>query len=299
MRVLPTTRVATFPRASAGIFTTCFHPNGKHLLTGGADRAVRLWNTSRQLLIHTFTAHSAQVLSVSPTSDGTGILSSGADRIILHWNLQVPDTPTRIGAHESRVNAVICTSDRVIVSAGYDKRVAMWDIRAPGRAIQSMTDATDSVTALHMRNDVALVAASVDGHVRMYDVRAGVLSTDKLGAPVTSLAGLYGTSRLFAGCLDGVIYGLNGDSGVVELKLKGHESRTFATGVTVMSDGVIAAGSEDGAVYLWDPDGGRPAHVNVPDGTPAVVAAVDAHPHDSLVATGSHDGDVVVWGPPA
>ena len=52
---------------------------------------------------------------------------------------------------------------------------------------------------------VEIMAGSVDGTVRRHDVRAGMVSTDQLGSPVTSVALSGDGNCVLASCLDGAL----------------------------------------------------------------------------------------------
>lgn len=89
----------------------------------------------------------------------------------------------RLRGHDSAVNSVSYSTDGgLLASGGYDQTARLWDMRAFARdAVQSMSDARDSVTAVLLR-DTNLFAASMDGCVRRYDVRMGKKITDHIAS---------------------------------------------------------------------------------------------------------------------
>lgn len=304
MRNLPTKARQSLPKSGAGIFTLRFHPNGRHLLSAGADRTIRLWNPITPLEVATLKHHAYQVLCVQPSQDGTRLISSGAEPTIFLYDLQSVRLLRRFNgphAHQHRVNAVAFVNSHAscFVSASYDATAAIWDVRLPSnRPVQRLMGASDSVSAVISNiHHFQIITASIDAHVRTYDIRAGKLSTDTLSASVSSLSFTNDKSRLLAACLDDTLYLLNVSDGSVVSSFHGHQNHAFSLSCAVLhEDHNVVCGSEDGAVYFWDiMHGETPLVTNVPLGKPSVVSALDLHPTKSLLASATHHGDITLW----
>lgn len=199
---------------------------GTYILTGSSDRSIRLYNPSTTLpvsstssispnvtdrhhrpqrqplppaqgrLIATYTAHSYSVLSLCVSSDNSHFASAGGDRSILLWDVAAGATSStplrRIGGsfgHGGRIHAVAFSGegDSLLVSAGYDATVRIWDLKSHSpKPIQVLEEARDAVQGLSVRG-TEIVTGSVDGRVRRYDIRKGIVTTDVVGAPVTAV----------------------------------------------------------------------------------------------------------------
>src|SRR5262249_18842066 len=65
-----------------------------HILSGSADRTVRLWDISSGRCLHVFAGHADAVTSVALAADARVALSSGADGVVklwvLDWELEDP-----------------------------------------------------------------------------------------------------------------------------------------------------------------------------------------------------------------
>ncbi|KAJ8071175.1 hypothetical protein OCU04_001514 [Sclerotinia nivalis] len=207
-----------------------------YILTGSADRNIRLYNPSRPAassqptaphqppkptqLIQTYSAHGYEVLSIAVASTNATFASCGGDRSVFLWDVQTAKTIRKFGGnngHTSRINSVVFagSEESLLVSGGFDRSVRIWDIRAGNmKPVMTMEDARDSVSAVLAGKggdkgfgggEWEIVSGSVDGRVRWYDIRAGTLETDVIGASVTSLMRTRDGRGVLVGSLDGCV----------------------------------------------------------------------------------------------
>ncbi len=64
-----------------------FCPNGRHFLSAGKDKTVRLWDIERGTLLRTYRGHTDSIRSVSVSPDGRTAVSGGNDCKIRYWRL--------------------------------------------------------------------------------------------------------------------------------------------------------------------------------------------------------------------
>ncbi|PHH53797.1 WD repeat domain-containing protein 83 [Ceratocystis fimbriata CBS 114723] len=215
---------------------------GTYILTGSADRSIRLYNpepassnhhsssiTSRSTassgiptgrLIQTYSAHGYEVLSLAVSSDNERFASGGGDRLVFLWDVASATTLRRFGGsqqgHSARINAVAFAGagDSVLVSAGFDTTVRLWDLKAAStsRPIQVLADARDAISALAVR-ETDIWTASVDGRLRRYDLRMARCFVDAIGGSLTSLDATRDGHGILASTLDGKIRLMDRDKG--------------------------------------------------------------------------------------
>ncbi|OAA77577.1 WD40 repeat-like-containing domain protein [Akanthomyces lecanii RCEF 1005] len=216
---------------------------GTYILTGSADRTIRLYNpqpsssaprtaaeaslaSSSSLpqgrLIQSYEAHGYEVLSLAVAASNQAFVSGGGDRAVFLWDVPTATTTRRFGGssshgHTSRVNCVAYAgeTDNVVVSGGFDTTVRLWDARSgSAKPIQVLDEARDSITCLAVRGP-EVVAGSVDGRVRSYDVRMGTCTTDVVGgrSGVTSVALTRDGRAMLVGSLDSKLRLMDRDDG--------------------------------------------------------------------------------------
>lgn len=273
---------------------------GTYILTGSADRAVRLYNPAAAAtaegvpqgrLIQTYKGHGHEVLGLDVAGDNERFVSAGGDRAVFLWDVATATTTRRFGGphgHAARVNCVAFAGDGgvLVASGGVDATVRFWDARGGGaRPVQVLGEARDAVTALAAAGP-ELVAGSVDGRVRAYDVRMGRCATDVLGASVTSLALARDARALVVASLDGAVRLLDRRDGAclrayaaprrrnaalrVQAVLGARERYVVAGDEMTGPDAAAAAAQGLGRVWAWDLVTGKvAAEVRVPWGPPA------------------------------
>lgn len=69
----------------AGVFSTCFNPNMKQLISGGADNTVMVWNFKPQLRAFRYAGHRDTVLSVAFSTAHNVIASGSKDTTVRLW----------------------------------------------------------------------------------------------------------------------------------------------------------------------------------------------------------------------
>jgi WD40 repeat protein len=146
---------------------TAWH--GDRLLSGGADRTLRIWDlagTSGKCL-HTLSGHFGWVTKVQYWGPNT-IISASTDRSIALWDARVRNTPLfMLRHHHSPISDILVGSrtDPLIVSAAADGTVATWDFRALSGNSSSVntTNAKDSKTKYKVvRQPAALMRHGLD-----------------------------------------------------------------------------------------------------------------------------------------
>lgn len=225
---------------------------GTYILAGSADRSIRLYNPSPSTSIHpansyitkqqhskqqsqeslpegrliqSYQAHSHEVLSLAVTTDNARFASAGGDRTVFLWDVATAQTVRRFAhateGHVGRVNCVAVggADDSLVVSGGFDTTVRVWDTRSGGggsgsgaRPVQVLDDAADAISSVVVRG-AEIVAGSVDGRVRSYDVRVGKVTTDVVGASVTSLCLTRDAKAMLVGSLDSRVRLMDRESG--------------------------------------------------------------------------------------
>ncbi len=122
--------VATLTGHSGNIYALAFGPDGARLVSGGVDRALRVWDVRRRAPLAALTGHSDEIFAALFSPDGKRILSGGRDTVIRVWDAETFDEITQLHGHTSYVYCLAFSPDgSTLASGGGDNTVRVWGTR--------------------------------------------------------------------------------------------------------------------------------------------------------------------------
>jgi guanine nucleotide-binding protein subunit beta-2-like 1 protein len=151
--------------------------DGQFALSGSWDGTLRLWDLNSGTTTRSFTDHSKDVLSVAFSADNRQIVSGSRDKSIKLWNTlgQCKFTITEEG-HKEWVSCVRFSPNLaapLIVSAGWDKMVKVWNL-TNCRLRTNLIGHTGYVNTVTVSPDGSLCASGgKDGAAMLWDLNEG------------------------------------------------------------------------------------------------------------------------------
>jgi WD40 repeat protein len=160
-----------------GVRTLALAPDGRLLVSGGSDQAVRFWEVPAGRLLPGVSPHHGEVTSVAFARDGKTVISGAADGSICLWDTTPPRPRRALGSGRAAINSVALSADgKTAWAGGQDGMVRGWDAATGGVRMQLAAGA--AVESLAVSVDGRLAAGTADGTIHLWDVRtAGECAT--------------------------------------------------------------------------------------------------------------------------
>jgi WD40 repeat protein len=277
---------------AGGAAGVVFTPNGQQIVSGGADKAVHVWNLEDGQKMRTFAGHAQAVTCVAVTQDGARVVAGGADGLVKTWNIadgvELSSLP-----HAKPVRGVSPSPDGTrLATCSDDGVVRVWDA-ATGRELEWFAGHEGPATGVRFAADNrTLVSAGADKTTRVWSLSAVRVVPAHPGG-VLDLALLAGGGQLVTCGSDGRVVLWDVGSGQLVREFQGHAGNVAA--LAVRNDNQrLAAGGADGKVHIWNPGDGSPlAQLQGPPG----VAALAYSPDNQKLAV-SGEQRLMLFGPP-
>jgi WD40 repeat protein len=234
--------------------------NERSFVSGGADGAVKLWDTRAAVALREVGMHGAPVRAAIILPDG-GTALAGDDRGAIVWRA-LPEGETLHAfdvAQAGRVLALaVDAQGRRLTRLHETGPVIVWDLAARMRVATLAADGARQRAQALSADGARAVTGGEDGALRVWNVADARLEW--------TLSGHAGAVRSVALTPDGLRAVSGGDDATARLwdVASGAELRRFASlkgpfhTVPMLAHGRFAVGADDGAIRLFDAEGREP-----------------------------------------
>lgn len=310
-----------------GVYGVALSADGQLVVSGSVDGTVKLWRAQSSACLAILHGHTRGIHGVALSADGQIIASVSFDGTIRLWEVDSGQHLTTLQGHIGAVHCVALSADgRLVISSGMDGTIRLWEVSS-GICLLILQGHTGGVWSVALSANGRLAASGgLDGTVRLWDTSALRQSSGQttLTAGTSSgvcLAVLQGHTGMIwgvalsadgrlaaSGGLDGTVRlwdtsALRQNTGQAALSadtkggaclaiLQGHTDGV--RGLALSADGrLVASGSFDGTIQLWEVDGGR--HLATLQGHTNLVYGVAFSANGQLMASGGIVGMVELW----
>ncbi len=278
------------------VTSVLFSPNGREVLSGSADKSVKLWDMATGRLLRTFEGHSDAVASVAFSADGARVLSGSGDKTLKLWDAATGQLLRTFEGHTDAVTSVAFSPDgRRVLSGSADKMLKLWNADT-GQLLRTFEGHTDAVTSVAFSPDGRRVlSGSADETLKLWDAATGQVQRTFEGDQwwINSVAFSPNGAHVLSGSEDQTIKLWDVATGHLLHSFKGHSDKIKS--VAFSPDGArVLSGSHDKTLKLWDAAAGKLLRT-IEEAHSQVITSVAFSPDGARVLSGSFDNTLKLW----
>ncbi|MBD2068156.1 serine/threonine protein kinase [Leptolyngbya sp. FACHB-671] len=285
----------TFTGHSSFVNSLVLSSNGQTLISGSADKTIKIWNFNTSEEIRTLTGHFSFVNRLAVTPDGRLLVSTSADQMIKIWEIATGQELRTLAGHTSPIDALVITPDgHHLISGSVDQTIKIWEI-ATGQELRTLTGHASSINALVVTPDgQRLISGGADKLIKIWDINTGEEISTLTGHDsfINALAISPDGQLVASGSADKTIKIWNVETGEAVRTLIGHSG--YVNSLAISPDGqTLASGSADQTIKLWDFNTGEEIRTLTGYGTHINYFVIS--PDWSEMASGSDRPVISVW----
>ncbi|XP_027041127.1 ribosome assembly protein 4-like isoform X3 [Pocillopora damicornis] len=196
----------------------CLQFDKRRIITGSADRTIRMWDVRSGRSIHKLKGHKGGVRCLQ--FDDEKIVSGSWDMTIMVWHIVKFHRLKVLYGHSGCVSC-LQFKGKILVSGSHDRTLRIWDTDT-WECESEIEGHEGAVTCLQLNGDY-LVSGSIDRTLKLWDIKTRACLHTFEGHKDAVLAVTVLGNLIISGSADGMIMFWNLETGFCEAAIQGHE----------------------------------------------------------------------------
>ncbi|XP_047451131.1 protein Atg16l2-like isoform X2 [Mugil cephalus] len=275
-----------------------FSSSSDLLATGGTDCVIKLWEVRAGTLTHRGSLHGSTegITCIEFDHTGSRILAASYNKSALLWRLDDSVPKVTLTGHSNKVTASRFISSSSVATGSADRTLRLWDLQRA--ACVHLVDVVSYVSDL-VCSENSIISGHFDRKIRVWDTRV-MSCVQELPAQgkVTSLDLSSDHRQLLSCCRDDCLQLVDlrrWSSDRMCYRADGFKCGSDSTKAVISPDGdYLAAGSADGAVYVWNVSTGN-LETRLPDKHSSSISAVSWSLSGEYVVSVDKSRRAVLW----
>ncbi|XP_055333719.1 autophagy-related protein 16-1-like [Paramacrobiotus metropolitanus] len=276
---------------------------GRFFATGGADKKVKLWDSSiptRPECRGILTGPNAAVMSVDFDPGENLVMAASSDFAVHLWTIFDLRLKHKLTGHKEKVlSSKFISGPNRVVSGSYDRTLKLWDLRS-GACTQNFF-AGSSCNDVVVCGSQTILSGHFDGKIRYWDTRCATSVNElALQGKLTSLDLSPDGFYVLTCSRDDTLSVVDVRMREVTMTLSAENfrvGRDWSRAVFSPDGQYVMAGSNDGVLYVWNVRNREGDYLEkMLKEHPTTITGCSWHPQGSQLLTGDRSQRVIVWG---
>lgn len=269
-------------------------PDGKYIVTGGADSTIRIWDFKTLKCIRTITEQRNVILSIALAANGSYIISGGMESLGRVWDFKTGLLLRTLGGHSIEIRAVAYSKAKNYLATGStDRTVLVWNF-ASGSCLKRITNKMPVIAMDFSPNGNYLATGGWEHKVQIWDLSYTDVNKTCYGHELSVRAVKFAPSGLIlaSGSEDRTIRIWNPLNANCLRIILAHDD--FISDIVFAPNGkVLVSASFDKSIKIWDTYTWE--LVRTIQVSEAGVSSLAFTPDGKYVVSGNEAGNINIW----
>ncbi|MCF2151315.1 CHAT domain-containing protein [Desmonostoc muscorum LEGE 12446] len=278
-----------FKGHEGSVNSASFSPDGKLIVTAGADNTARIWDfTGKQ--VAELVGHQGNVKSANFSPDGKLIVTASFDGTARVWDVSGKQLVELKGHQGNVYSANFSPDSKQIVTVSADKTVRIWDIS--GKQLTQITGHENIVNCAKFSPDSKrIITASADKTARVWNLSGRLLTELKGHTDTVWSASFSPDGKQIVTASDDKTARIWDVSGKQLAVLQGHQNSVLSASFSQNNQQIVTA-SVDYTALIWESSGKLVGKLQGHEGS---VNSADWSQDGKWIVTASVDGTTWMW----